>query len=459
MPRRYYAYPDEFQVLNVLSSAGASILGIGYLLPFIYLIYSLVQGQARAGESVGREGPRVDDLVAAADVQLRRGPDRDRAGVRLQAAAGGARWLDAHRTHSWRRIRHGAHAHHPKQQHHFYSMEQQLEASILGMWVFLVTEVMFFGGLFMAYIVYRHMYPLAWAESSHELNVYLGGANTVVLICSRLTMALAVRAAQVGSRTGQIVNLILTILFGTTFLVVKYFEYAAKFEHHLVPGPALRSARAAGQRHARADPPAARLGDLLLALLHHDGHPRRPHGRRHRLMLVILVMAWKGKFAPDYYSPVEVSGLYWHFVDIVWIFLFPLLYLLGVPLRLSEAVACLVTHPITPVRTYVAIFLTLLVFTALTVFAAIQDFGALNTPVALGDRRHQGVARRHRSSWACATTRRSRRSSSIVRLPLAVDPVRARDERLPDPGLDRRAGTLNPANLLNSSNSSNLPVY
>jgi cytochrome c oxidase subunit III len=211
------------------------------------------------------------------------------------------------------------HAHHPRLQHHFYSMDQQLEASILGMWVFLVTEVMFFGGLFMAYLVYRTAYPVAWAKSSEELNVYMGGLNTAVLICSSLTMALAVRAAQVGSRRGQIVNLILTILFGSTFLVVKYFEYAEKFKHHLVPGPHFA--------------PAADLGygsQIFFALyfimtgihaLHMVGGIV--------LMSVILVMAWRGRFGPDYYGPVEVSGLYWHFVDIVWIFLFPLLYLLG----------------------------------------------------------------------------------------------------------------------------------
>src|SRR3970040_887375 len=110
-------------------------------------------------------------------------------------------------------------------------MDQQLEASILGIWVFLVTEIMFFGGLFLAYIVYRTMYPEAWIAGSNVLNVPLGGLNnTGGVICSSLTMAVAVRAAQVGSRRGQVVNLILTILLGTTFLVVKYFEYAEKFE-------------------------------------------------------------------------------------------------------------------------------------------------------------------------------------------------------------------------------------
>jgi cytochrome c oxidase subunit III len=198
------------------------------------------------------------------------------------------------------------HGHHPKLQHHFYNMEQQLEASILGMWIFLVTEVMFFGGLFMA-----------WEAGSQQLDVIMGAVNTVVLICSSLTMVLAVRAAQVGSRKGQIVNLILTIIFGSTFLVVKYFEYAQKFEHHLVPGPHFTDTLPFGSEiffslyfimtgiHAL---------HMVVGIV---------------LMLVILWMAWKGTFTPAYYGPIEVAGLYWHFVDIVWIFLFPLLYLLG----------------------------------------------------------------------------------------------------------------------------------
>ena len=209
------------------------------------------------------------------------------------------------------------HAHHPKLQHHFHDMAQQLEASVLGMWVFLVTEVMFFGGLFMAYLLYRYMYPEAWLAGSHELNELLGGVNTVVLICSSLTMALAVRAAQVGSRKGQIVNLILTIFFGTIFLVVKYFEYSEKFEHHLVPGSTFDPAR----------DPAQQLYFSLYFMMTGVHALHMVVGVV--LMLIILRMAWKGRFGPDYYGPVEISGLYWHFVDIVWIFLFPLLYLIG----------------------------------------------------------------------------------------------------------------------------------
>jgi cytochrome c oxidase subunit III len=213
---------------------------------------------------------------------------------------------------------HAAHAaHHPKLQHHFHNMAQQLEASILGMWVFLVTEVMFFGGLFMAYLLYRTLYPEAWLAGSHELNETLGGINTLVLICSSLTMALAVRAAQTGSRNGQIVNLILTIFFGSIFLVVKYFEYSAKFEHHLVPGAHFDPAR----------DPAQQLYFSLYFMMTGVHALHMVVGII--LMLIILRMAWKGTFGPEYFAPVEISGLYWHFVDIVWIFLFPLLYLIG----------------------------------------------------------------------------------------------------------------------------------
>src|ERR1700746_3484876 len=115
-------------------------------------------------------------------------------------------------------------------------MEQQQEASTLGMWAFLVTEVMFFGGLFGAYTVYRYLYPHAFSEASHHLNYVIGAINTAVLICSSMTMALAVRAAQLGHRRRQVIFLLLTIALGSTFLGVKVVEYHDKFVHHLVPG-------------------------------------------------------------------------------------------------------------------------------------------------------------------------------------------------------------------------------
>jgi len=219
------------------------------------------------------------------------------------------------------------HVHHPKLQHHFDDMAQQAEASTLGMWVFLVTEIMFFGGLFMAYLVYRTASPDAFKEASHHLNVVYGTINTAVLICSSLTMALAVRSAQVGSRRGQIANLILTIALGSVFLIVKYFEYKEKFVHHLVPGPSFDMSL-----------PVANQQQLFFSIYFmltgvHAAHMVVGIG----LMLVILTMAWRGRFSASYYTPVEISGLYWHFVDIVWIFLFPLLYLLGAHLAAHGA--------------------------------------------------------------------------------------------------------------------------
>src|SRR5688572_18086320 len=127
-------------------------------------------------------------------------------------------------------------AHHPAHQHHFATMEQQAEASTLGMWLFLATEVMFFGGLFMAYLLYRVWYPVAWSEGSLELDIMLGGINTVVLIGSSLTMALAVRAAQTDQHRPTIVFLILTMLLGLVFLIIKFFEYKHKFDLNHVPG-------------------------------------------------------------------------------------------------------------------------------------------------------------------------------------------------------------------------------
>jgi cytochrome c oxidase subunit 3 len=196
-------------------------------------------------------------------------------------------------------------------------MEQQLEASTLGMWVFLVTEVMFFGGLFMAYIVYRHMYPHAWIEASHELDWRLGGLNTAVLIVSSLTMALAVRAAMIGNKGQQVLTLLLTMALGTVFLVVKFFEYKAKFAHHLVPGPHFDASLEQGMQIFFS------LYFMMTGI--HAAHMIIGLG----IMTYIVINAAKGTYNAEYYAPVEVAGLYWHFVDIVWIFLFPLLYLLG----------------------------------------------------------------------------------------------------------------------------------
>ena len=212
-----------------------------------------------------------------------------------------------------------AHGHHPRLQHHFYNMDQQLEASTLGMWVFLVTEIMFFGGLFMAYLLYRYWYPDAWAAASNHLNVQMGALNTGVLIVSSLTMALAVRSAQLGRRLSQVRWIIATMILGAAFLGVKAIEYAAKFRDHVIPGGNF-------QWHD-VDPTGAQaFFSIYFALTGmHALHMIIGLG----IMSWLLWAAWKGRFNQDYYTPVEISGLYWHFVDIVWIFLFPLLYLLG----------------------------------------------------------------------------------------------------------------------------------
>jgi cytochrome c oxidase subunit 3 len=211
-------------------------------------------------------------------------------------------------------------AHHPKLQHHFDDMEQQAEASTLGMWVFLVTEIMFFGGLFMAYIVYRSASPEGFQEASHHLNVTWGAVNTIVLIVSSLTMALGVRAAQTSAppRT-QVGWILLTMLLGATFLGVKVIEYTDKFTNHLVPGLHF-------QWHGKYPAAAEQFYSLYFAMTGlHALHMIIGLG----IMTVIAIMAWKRHFDATYFTPVEVSGLYWHFVDIVWIFLFPLLYLIG----------------------------------------------------------------------------------------------------------------------------------
>ena len=216
---------------------------------------------------------------------------------------------------------HAPHAHHPKLQHHFDTMDQQLEASTLGMWVFLVTEIMFFGGLFMAYLVYRSASPEAFQEASAHLDIRWGAFNTAVLIFSSLTMALAVRAAQTNlARTVQVGWLIATMFLGLVFLGVKVIEYADKFEHHIVPGPHFDKA---AWVHPAGVEQFYSLYFIMTGL--HALHMVIGIG----LMTVIAIMAWRKQFDGVYYTPVEVSGLYWHFVDIVWIFLFPLLYLIG----------------------------------------------------------------------------------------------------------------------------------
>ena len=215
---------------------------------------------------------------------------------------------------------HGHTPHHPYLQHHFDDMAQQAEASTLGMWVFLITEIMFFGGLFMAYLVYRWQAPAAFQEASAHLSIGWGGFNTAVLIFSSLTMALAVRAAQTSQPARTQLNWILiTMVLGATFLGVKAIEYTEKFRDHIVPGPNFRWEGLYPQG-------AEQFYSLYFCMTGlHALHMIIGLG----IMTWLLVTALKDRYDSDYYTPVEVAGLYWHFVDIVWIFLFPLLYLIG----------------------------------------------------------------------------------------------------------------------------------
>ncbi|MGE3800405.1 MAG: cytochrome c oxidase subunit 3 family protein [Candidatus Kapaibacterium sp.] len=216
-----------------------------------------------------------------------------------------------------------SHTHgHPKGLvHHFDDLKQQNEAATLGMWGFLITEILFFGGLITAYIIFRGLYPEVFLHGSHMLDWKLGGLNTLVLLCSSLTMAFAVHASHEGKPKAAFNYLILTILFGSVFLVVKYFEYKAKVDHHLIPGSASFTFTEGG-----VDPGHAQIFFVLYFAMTgvHALH----------MIVGIGIVAWiaakvrNNAFTKDYYSPVEMTGLYWHFVDIVWIFLYPLLYLI-----------------------------------------------------------------------------------------------------------------------------------
>lgn len=208
--------------------------------------------------------------------------------------------------------------------HHFEDIEQQNESAVLGMWLFLAQEIMFFGGLFAVYLVYRFKYPDAWAAGSFDLDIKLGTFNTVVLLVSSLTMAMAVWSAQTGRQRNLIRYLFLTLVLGSTFLVVKFFEYKHKWVHHHVPGPNFSF-------HSEHFPAAEESNVQLFYTLYfimtgmHALHMVIGAG----LLIWLIVLAWKGKFGPQSFMKVELTGFYWHFVDIVWVFLFPLLYLIN----------------------------------------------------------------------------------------------------------------------------------
>ena len=202
--------------------------------------------------------------------------------------------------------------------HHFDDAGQQRGAASLGMWVFLAQEVMFFGGLFLAYVTYRALFPAAFAHASHHLDVQLGTFNTAVLIASSLTMALAVWASQTGRRGALVGFLAATLVLGGIFVGVKGYEYTHKWHEHLVPGPHFHWPEAAEAPHVQL------FFSLYFAMTGlHALHMLIGFG----LLAWLIGGARRGRYSAEYNTPVELVGLYWHFVDIVWIFLFPLLYI------------------------------------------------------------------------------------------------------------------------------------
>ena len=199
----------------------------------------------------------------------------------------------------------------------FDSMEQQVEASTLGMWTFLTTEVLFFGGMFMGYVTYRHVYYAAFAEASRHTIVLYGTINTAILLSSSLTMAMAVHSAAHDRRKALVRYLMVTVFLGCCFLVIKGLEYHDDLKENLWPG-----------RHFHAGlPPQAQIFWFLYWAM------TGLHALHVTVGIVLLsIMGWmasRGRFSSYYHTPVEMSGLYWHFVDIVWIYLYPLLYLIN----------------------------------------------------------------------------------------------------------------------------------
>lgn len=204
-------------------------------------------------------------------------------------------------------------------QHHFSDAEQQRESAKLGMWLFLLTEVLLFGGLFCAYSVFRAWYPDLFHNAHQHLDVVMGTTNTVVLITSSLTMALAIRSAQLNRPKAAQINLWITLILAGVFLVIKYFEYSHKIDLGQLPGKWYTFTGIEGSN------PHIFFSVYFLMTGLHGIH----------VISGMAVIGWlirrtaRGDFTDRYYTPLELTGLYWHLVDLIWIFLFPLFYLIG----------------------------------------------------------------------------------------------------------------------------------
>jgi cytochrome c oxidase subunit 3 len=223
---------------------------------------------------------------------------------------------------------HGAEHEHSPVHHQFEDFEQQTEAYIIGMWSFLAQEIMFFGGLFLIYTLYRSRYQETWYQAHTALNVVMGGTNTMVLLFSSFTMVLAVHAAQLKDKRKVLMYLGATIGCAFVFLIIKFFEYKEKFEHMLVPGPYF------SVEHFMSDPATRGINpnaaQIFFSLYFAMTGLHALHIIIGILVLGALARHWMkdDKLVTHDYVPTELVGLYWHFVDVVWIFLFPLFYLI-----------------------------------------------------------------------------------------------------------------------------------
>ncbi|RMH73827.1 MAG: cytochrome c oxidase subunit 3 family protein [Gemmatimonadetes bacterium] len=203
--------------------------------------------------------------------------------------------------------------------HHFSDIEQQKESAKLGMWIFLATEILTFGGLFCAYAVFRAWFPEMFHDAHKVLDLRLGTINTIVLIASSFTVVYAIYCIQRNNRTGTVINLALTLLFAATFMVIKYFEYSHKIHVGQLPGHFYFYDGLEGTN------PHLFFGIYFAMTGLHGVHVLIGMG----LITWVMIGTLKGRFSSEYYVPVEMVGLFWHLVDMVWIFLFPLFYLIG----------------------------------------------------------------------------------------------------------------------------------
>jgi cytochrome c oxidase subunit 3 len=202
-------------------------------------------------------------------------------------------------------------------EHQFDDAEQQREAATMGMWLFIATEILFFGAMFLGYTAYRHAYPQAFAAASRHTLIAFGGTNTAVLLVSSTAMAFAVRAAKQNQRGLLGFLLLFTASLGALFLVLKGFEYAHEIHEHLLPGRSFQI--------DAADPQHAEMFFYIYWLT------TGVHALHVTIGVVLIsffaLRAWFTDAFRDRDTPVDLLGLYWHFVDIVWVFLFPLIYL------------------------------------------------------------------------------------------------------------------------------------